>query len=201
MMSNQEEKTITLNEKQFRELKKALIAENFHLSRQHRTDLLKENLEEIRSYIISTVEEVIDSRLDNKIQFRQLEKNVQGIFKTALEELEQENQAATDREPTEPGYKIQNLIKNPRDSVWIESVDIEVLDEGLEYTDSHLLKQKGKFKDLGSKWKSQFTIFKKSEIEKLEFGKKYRIGPIVSSVFENSIEFHLNSKTSIEVIE
>ena len=201
-MSYQENKTTTLNDQQFRELKKALIAENFHLSRKFKTDLLKENLEEIREYIISTVEEVIDSRLENKIKFQELEKNVQGIFKTGIEEREnQKNLTGTDREPTDQDFNMKNLILNPRDGVWIESVDIEVLDEGSEYTESHLLLQKGKFKDLDSKWKSQFTIFKKSEIEKLEFGKRYKIGPIVSSVFENSIEFHLNSKTGVEVIK
>ena len=87
------------------------------------------------------------------------------------------------------------------EGVWIQEVSVKCLDEGEEFPEDHKILQKGILVDRGTGWKFDFCIFKKSRRLKLEKDKSYLIGPVVSSVYEGTTEFHLNAKTHIQEAE
>ena len=161
--------------------------------------------EEIKEYIIEQVDITIDSKMQlekGEERLEELKNNVQDTF-TKGTDLKTGNTDRNNHTPQARGdLDVKEVCSKTLEGVWVPEVAVKVLDEGEEFAEDHKILQKGILLDRGSGWKFDFCIFKKSRRLKLEKNKCYIIGPVVSSVYEGSTEFHLNAKTHIkEVLE
>ena len=160
--------------------------------------------EEIREYII----EQVDKRIDSKMQWEkgeerleELKNNVQDTFTKGTDLKTGSNHSDSPTPQTNGDLDVKEVCSKTLEGVWVQEVSVKCLDEGEEFAEDHKILQKGILLDRGSGWKFDFCIFKKSRRLKLEKNECYIIGPVVSSVYEGSTEFHLNAKTQIKGVQ
>ena len=162
---------------------------------------------EIREFIkeevsIEISEQLLEKEPSEKLE--ELREMVQDTFTrgTDLTNLTtSSNRSHSPTTQTSEELDVKEVCRKLLEGVWVQEVAVMCLDEGEEFPEDHKILQKGILVDRGTGWKFDFCIFKKSRRLKLEKGKSYVIGPVVSSVYEGSTEFHLNAKTHIQEAE
>ena len=162
---------------------------------------------EIREFIkeevaIEISEQLIEKESSEKLE--ELREMVQDTFTrgTDLTNLTTgRNRSGSPTTQTNGDLDVKEVCRSTLEGVWIQEVSVKCLDEGEEFPEDHKILQKGILVDRGTGWKFDFCIFKKSRRLKLEKDKSYLIGPVVSSVYEGTTEFHLNAKTHIQEAE
>lgn len=164
-------------------------------------DLLKE---EIKEYIIQEVEKAISSKLQSEKTEEELQKlkmDVQDVFTKGndLSTGSNRSQANTSQD-LNVELDVKEVCRKKLEAEWIQQVSVKVL-QTEDFEEPHALLQKGIMVDRVTGWKFPYAIFRKSRRLKLEKDKKYVIGPVVSSVYEDVVEFHLNSKTAVNEAE
>ena len=163
---------------------------------------------EIREFIKEEVSIEIGEQLIEKEPSEKLEELREMVQDTFTRGTDLTNNLTTGRNrshspttQTAEELDVKEVCRKTLEGVWVQEVAVMCLDEGEEFPEDHRILQKGILVDRGTGWKFDFCIFKKSRRLKLEKGKSYVIGPVVSSVYEGSTEFHLNAKTHIQEAE
>ena len=159
---------------------------------------------EIREFIKEEVsieigEQLIEKEPSEKLE--ELREMVQDTFTRGTDLTTGSNRSPSPTTQTAEELDVKEVCRKTLEGVWVQEVAVMCLDEGEEFPEDHRILQKGILVDRGTGWKFDFCIFKKSRRLKLEKGKSYVIGPVVSSVYEGSTEFHLNAKTHIQETE
>ena len=159
---------------------------------------------EIREFIKEEVsieigEQLIEKEPSEKLE--ELREMVQDTFTRGTDLTTCSNRSPSPTTQTAEELDVKEVCRKTLEGVWVQEVAVMCLDEGEEFPEDHRILQKGILVDRGTGWKFDFCIFKKSRRLKLEKGKSYVIGPVVSSVYEGSTEFHLNAKTHIQEAE
>ena len=163
-------------------------------------------ISELKREIREFIKEEVAIEINEQLLEKETSEKLEELHEMVQSEFKKANSPPRNRSPIHTTQIVEELdvkevCRKTLEGIWVQEVAVKCLDEGDEFPEDHKILQKGILVDTGTGWKFDFCIFKKSRRLKLEKGKSYVIGPVVSSVYEGSTEFHLNAKTHIQAAE